>query len=47
MMNHAPLLHALIMPAPDDFAIEDQNGTDWYAPLCSALFGFRNGCLEK
>ena len=46
-MNDAALLHALIVAAPDDFAVAHQDRADGNAALGQACFGFVNGGLQK
>ena len=47
MMNHAAMLHALIVPAPDDFSVAHQHRADRYAARRQAFFCFFNRRFEK
>src|SRR5207247_9289162 len=45
--DHAAVLHALVMSAPDDFAVEHEHGADGDAAFGKPLFRFVNRGLEK
>ena len=47
MMNHAPVLHALIVSASDDFAVANENGADGNAACGQTFFSFINRGLKK
>jgi len=47
MVNDAALLDALVVPASDDLATVDENGTDWYAAFGEAFFCFVNRSREE
>jgi hypothetical protein len=47
MMDDAGVLHALIVPASDDLAIEDEDGADGDATGGETFFGFFEGGFKK
>jgi hypothetical protein len=47
MMNHAAVLHALIVAAPDDFTIAHEHGADGDAARRQAFFRLVNRGFEK
>jgi hypothetical protein len=46
-MNHAAVLHALVVAAPDDFSIEHQHRADGNAAFRQTFSGLVNRGLKK